>query len=114
VNGIVPPWSEGAANKPPTTYRKTSHPHRRDRLPLPPALHQDAEGVKIVVLFFEKGTKTRRLRPAPKDQTTFDLSMKNPNGGETIVHRRPQEIMDEIAALDAESARVLETIRGLL
>jgi type I restriction enzyme M protein len=48
------------------------------------------------------------------DPTTFDLSVKNPNGGEAIAHRSPQEIMDEIAALDAESADVLEVIRGLL
>ncbi|MEO8001811.1 MAG: N-6 DNA methylase [Arenimonas sp.] len=45
---------------------------------------------------------------------TFDLSVKNPNGGEAAVHRSPQEIMDEIAALDAESAEVLESIKGLL
>ena len=48
------------------------------------------------------------------DPATFDLSVKNPNGGEEVTHRSPQEIMDEIAALDAESAEVLETIRGLL
>ena len=48
------------------------------------------------------------------DPTTFDLSVKNPNGGEQVVHRSPQEIMDEIAALDGESAEVLTTIRGLL
>ena len=48
------------------------------------------------------------------DQTTFDLSVKNPNGGEEVTHRSPQEIMDEIAALDAESAEVLANIRGLL
>jgi len=48
------------------------------------------------------------------DPTTFDLSVKNPNGGEEVVHRSPQEIMDEIATLDAESAEVLATIRGLL
>ena len=48
------------------------------------------------------------------DQTTFDLSVKNPNGGEEVVHRSPEEIMDEIAALDAESAEVLANIRGLL
>jgi type I restriction enzyme M protein len=48
------------------------------------------------------------------DPATFDLSVKNPNGGEEVAHRTPQEIMDEIAALDAESAAVLETIRGLL
>ncbi|TFH36109.1 MAG: SAM-dependent DNA methyltransferase [Anaerolineales bacterium] len=48
------------------------------------------------------------------DQETFDLSVKNPNGGEEVKHRSPQKIMDEIAALDAESAEVLQTIRGLL
>jgi type I restriction enzyme M protein len=108
-----------------------------------------------VVLFFEKGTKTRKtwfyqLDPgrnlgktnplndddlkdfvalqktfadSPKswtvdaktiDQTTFDLSVKNPNGGEEVKHRRPEAIMDEIAALDAESAEVLGNIRALL
>ena len=44
----------------------------------------------------------------------FDLSVKNPNGGEIVTHRRPQEIMEEIAALDAESAEVLENIKALL
>ena len=48
------------------------------------------------------------------DQTTFDLSVKNPNGGEEIAHRSPEAIMDEIAALDAESAEVLAGIRELL
>jgi type I restriction enzyme M protein len=48
------------------------------------------------------------------DPTTFDLSVKNPNGGEEIAHRSPEAIMDEIAALDAESAEVLAGIRGLL
>lgn len=48
------------------------------------------------------------------DQTTFDLSVKNPNGGEEVKHRSPQEIMAEIATLDAESAKVLERITGLL
>ena len=112
-------------------------------------------GVKTVVLFFEKGTPTRKtwyyqLDPgrnmgktnplndadlaefvelqktcadSPKswsidaatiDPTTLDLSVKNPNGGETVVHRSPQAIMDEIAALDAEGAEVLAKIRALL
>jgi len=42
------------------------------------------------------------------------LSVKNPNGGEEIVHRSPQDIMDEIIKLDAESAEVLDRIRILL
>src|ERR1035441_9515404 len=101
-------------------------------------------GVKTVVLFFEKGTKTRKVwyyqldpgrnlgktnplndadlaefvelqktfADSPKswtvdaksiDPAIFDLSVKKPNGGEAVVHRSPQDIMDEIAALDAES-----------
>jgi type I restriction enzyme M protein len=112
-------------------------------------------GVKTVVLFFEKGTKTRKvwfysLDPGRNlgktnplndddlaefvklqetfadsdkswsvdaktiDQTTFDLSVKNPNGGEEIVHRSPKIIMAEITALDAESAEVLGNIKALL
>jgi type I restriction enzyme M protein len=112
-------------------------------------------GVKTVVLFFEKGSKTRKvwyyqLNPgrtfgktnplndddlvefvklqkthadSPKswrldvkdiDKKTFDLSVNNPNSDEEIAHRSPVTIMDEIAALDAESAEVLESIKALL
>jgi type I restriction enzyme M protein len=112
-------------------------------------------GVKTVVLFFEKGTKTRKVwfyqfdpgrnlgktnplndadlaefvklqktsADSPKswsvdvktiDPATFDLSVKNPNGGEAVVHRSPLAIMDEIAALDAESAEGLGKIKALL
>lgn len=48
------------------------------------------------------------------DQKTFELSVKNPSGGEEVAHRSPEEIMDEIAALDAESAEVLGHIRALI
>ncbi|MDO8863720.1 N-6 DNA methylase [Haliea sp. E1-2-M8] len=48
------------------------------------------------------------------DQKTFDLSVKNPDCGEEITHRSPREIMEEIAALDAESAEVLSKIKALL
>jgi type I restriction enzyme M protein len=48
------------------------------------------------------------------DKTTLDLSVRNPNGGEEIAHRSPQEIMAEIAALDAESTKVLACIKALL
>jgi len=48
------------------------------------------------------------------DPNTFDLSVKNPTGNEAIIHRTPQAIMDEITALDQESADVLKKIRGLL
>ena len=51
---------------------------------------------------------------AAVNASTFDLSVKNPNGGEVVAHRSPQDIMDEIAALDAEAAGVLAPIRELL
>src|SRR6202521_3022043 len=123
-------------------------------LDLPGGTFQGA-GVKTVVLFFEKGTKTRKvwyyqLDPGRNmgktnplndedlaefvklqktftdsskswsvdaktiNKKTFDLSVKNPNGGEAVAHRTPKTIMDEIAALDAESAEVLQTIKVLL
>ncbi len=48
------------------------------------------------------------------DPVSWDLSVKNPHGGEAVTLRSPQEIMAEIAALDVESAEVLGRIRGLL
>jgi len=112
-------------------------------------------GVKTVVLFFKKGSPTRKvwyyqldpgrnlgktnplndddltefveLQKSSADSTkswsvdaavidpeTYDLSVKNPNGGKEVKHRSPQKILDEIAALDAESSVVLANIRGLL
>jgi type I restriction enzyme M protein len=112
-------------------------------------------GVKTVVLFFDKGTKTRKIwyyqldpgrnlgktnplndddlaefvklqksfADSPQswsvdaksiDPATYDLSVKNPDGGEEITHRSPDEIMDEIAALNVESAEVLANIKALL
>lgn len=116
-------------------------------------------GVKTVVLFFEKGKKTKKVwfyqlkldrnlgktNPLNEDDlaefvalqkkkensdnswsidickdarpsvsTMYDLSVKNPNGGEEVKLRKPEEIIKEIAALDAESAKVLEKIRGIL
>lgn len=48
------------------------------------------------------------------DPESWDLSVKNPHGGETAAMRSPQEILAEIAALDAESAEVLGRIRALV
>jgi len=48
------------------------------------------------------------------DAATYDLSVKNPNGGDEVVVRRPREILDEIAALDVKSAEVLAAIRELV
>ena len=48
------------------------------------------------------------------DPATCDLSVKNPNAAETVAHRSPQEIMEEISRGDAECAEVLERIKALL
>ncbi len=112
-------------------------------------------GVKTVVLFFEKGSPTRRtwyyqldpgrnlgktnplndndlielvdfqktLTNSPKSWSidissistdTYDLSVVNPNGGKALQHRSPQDILDRIAALDAETNELLKSVRSLL
>ena len=48
------------------------------------------------------------------DQDSFDLSVKNPNAPEEAPLRDPEDIIAEIVALDAESADILENIRGML
>ena len=72
-----------------------------------------AEFVKLQKTFADS-PKSWSLDAKSIDQTTFDLSVKNPNGGEEVQHRSPQAIIKEIAALDKESAEVLANIRALL
>jgi type I restriction enzyme M protein len=48
------------------------------------------------------------------DRQSWDLSVKNPNAAEAVELRSPQEILAEIAALDAESVQVLARIGRLL
>ncbi|MFO0478374.1 MAG: N-6 DNA methylase [Bacteroidota bacterium] len=112
-------------------------------------------GVKTVVLFFEKGSVTKKvwfyqlnldrnlgktnalnekdladfieLQKTKKDsenswsinvkdidQTTFDLSAKNPNKKEEAALRQPQQILEEMKALDEESADILNSILELI
>ena len=112
-------------------------------------------GVKTVVLFFEKGSKTRKtwfyqLDPgrsmgktnplndedlaefvalqadkadgdkswtvaiADVDKATWDLSVKNPNAPEAEALRSPEQIIADMLARDAETAQILEEIRGML
>jgi len=63
---------------------------------------------------FAESPKSWSIDTKSADQTTFDLSAKNPNAGEIETLRSPTEIMDEIITLDAESAEVLANIRELL
>ncbi len=112
-------------------------------------------GVKTVVLFFEKGSATKKvwfyqlnldrnlgktnalsekdlanfieLQKTKKDsenswsinikdidQSTFDLSAKNPNKKQEAALRQPQEILEEMKALDEESVDILNSILELI
>lgn len=48
------------------------------------------------------------------DQTSFDLSVKNPNIKEEMPLRLPQEILREMKVLDEESEKVLKSILEIL
>lgn len=76
----------------------------------------DADLAEFVTLqkTFADSPKSWSISAANINQTTFDLSVKNPNGNEEVIHRSPQDIMAEIAALDAESAEVLAGVKALL
>ncbi|MBI2726106.1 MAG: N-6 DNA methylase [Polaromonas sp.] len=63
---------------------------------------------------FAKSAQSWSAEMSAINTGTFDLSVKNPNGGDEVAHRSPQDIMDEIATLDAESTELLATIRGLV
>lgn len=72
-----------------------------------------AEFVKLQKIF-AGSPKSWSVDAKSIDKKTFDLSVKNPNGNEEVAHRSPVEIIDEIAALDDESAEVLRNIKALL
>ena len=63
---------------------------------------------------FDDSDKSWSLDVQEIDQVSFDLSVKNPNKEEEAPLRDPQEILDEIKALDAESAEILAGIRGMV
>lgn len=63
---------------------------------------------------FAKSPKSWSVEAATIVQTSFDLSVKNPDAGEEVALRSPEAILEEIAALDAQSADILAQIRALL
>lgn len=112
-------------------------------------------GVKTVVLFFEKGTPTRKIwyyqlnlernlgktnalnegdladfiklqktkaesdnswivKVNDVDENTLDLSVKNPHKKEEAGLRPPQQILEEIKALDIESNEILNSISEII
>ncbi|NVO18828.1 MAG: N-6 DNA methylase [Bacteroidetes bacterium] len=54
------------------------------------------------------------LNIADVDTSTYDLSAKNPNKKEETALRSPEAILEEMKALDAESAGILNSILELL
>lgn len=72
-----------------------------------------AEFVKLQKKFTDS-SKSWSVDAKNIDQKTFELSVKNPNGDEEVIHRSPKIIMDEITELDAESAKILNAIKHLL
>ena len=76
----------------------------------------DADLAEFIALqkTFADSPKSWSVDVASIAPDSYDLSVKNPDGGVAVVHRSPQDIMDEIAALDVESAEVLGNIRALL
>jgi type I restriction enzyme M protein len=58
--------------------------------------------------------KSWLLDAAGVDGSTYDLSVKNPNGEAVAALRSPQEILAEIAELDAQAAQALAGIAELL
>ena len=54
------------------------------------------------------------INVADIDQSTFDLSAKNPNKKEEVALRSPQAILEEMKALDEESGEILNSILELI
>lgn len=76
----------------------------------------DTDLLEFVELQVEKkdSSKSWSLEIFNINTDTYDLSVKNPSGGEITALRKPQEILDEIAVLDAESAEAMIMVRELI
>ena len=48
------------------------------------------------------------------DQTTYDLSVKNPNTPEEAPLREPKEILQEMAELDRQSVEIMENLKRII
>jgi len=63
---------------------------------------------------FADSANSWSINVADIDQSTFDLSAKNPNKKEEAALRSPQAILEEMKALDEESGEILNSILELL
>ena len=111
VNTVVLFFDKGAPTRSTWYYRLDPGRNMGKTNPL-----NDADLAEFVQLQkkFSESPKSWNVDAASIDPMSFDLSVKNPNGGGAVVHRSAKEILDEIAALDAESAEVLAGISALL
>ena len=62
----------------------------------------------------EEGPDSWRVAVADVDAQSFDLSVRNPNAPQAEGPRDPAVILDEIAALDEDSAALLASLRELV
>jgi type I restriction enzyme M protein len=60
------------------------------------------------------GDKAWLVKVGDLDEATCDLSVKNPNAPDEAPLRDPAEIIADMLARDAETAEILENIRGML
>ena len=63
---------------------------------------------------FAEGPQSWRVARADLDADTLDLSIKNPHAPEEAPLRSPEAIIADMQARDAETADILENIRGML
>ncbi len=63
---------------------------------------------------FAEGPQSWRVARADLDPDTLDLSVRNPNAPKEAPLRSPEEIIADMLARDAETAKILENIRGML
>jgi type I restriction enzyme M protein len=63
---------------------------------------------------FALGEKSWVVNALTLDLATYDLSVKNPNAPEEAPLRDPAQIIEDMLERDAETAGILETIRGML
>jgi type I restriction enzyme M protein len=63
---------------------------------------------------FDDSDQSWLLNVSGLDQSSWDLSVKNPNAEEEVVLREPKVIIEEIIALDKESEAILGKVQELL
>lgn len=76
----------------------------------------DADLAEFVTLQKTKATgeKSWTVDVNDVDAATCDLSVKNPHAPEAAPQRTPQQIIDDMLARDAETAKLLAQVRKML